>query len=391
MNNEPALASNFTQWCRDELFTADMIRASALMQEALDLHLVNVYRRLELPTLLSDAVSPQELVASLGYVDSADLTLEAMLERLASQFTFVEKSVSETGPRFRHVADVEEPGTSLEAIHAEMAELGDEFVAPLEFLDFGDEHFEYSLKDDPDFLDKILSGRESEHQELWFRATNTDPLQNAHGIMGAVAIDMLLERGRILEIGGGTGAGIRNLFRHLDRKSELDRVEHFLFTDISPKFIMSTRHEIRKDYPGVDTDWRFADLNEPLQEQKIEAASFDLVYAVNAAHVAKDIVAFLESCRSTLRPGGRVLFAERIRLTPRDMAPRELALNLSVYHRTAAIRNEDYRPMHCYLSPDNWLRVFELAGFSNAEVWPDIEALSDVFPHQYAAIVTATA
>jgi hypothetical protein len=71
------------------------------------------------------------------------------------------------------------------------------------------------------------------------------------------------------------------------------------------------------------------------------------------------------------------------------MAPRELALNLSIYHRTAAVRNDDYRPMHCYLSPDNWIRIFELAGFKNAEIWPDFAALGDQFPDQYAAVVTA--
>ncbi|MDJ0938979.1 MAG: class I SAM-dependent methyltransferase [Woeseiaceae bacterium] len=381
----------FTAWCRDELFTAELIEAADLMQQALDLHLVSIYEKLGFAELLSEPRSPGDVVDALGYVESADRTIEAVLERLASRFEFVVRSSDGATTQFSHAGEIPASPASLEDIHAAMAKLGDEYVASLEFLAFGEDKFEYALRDDPDFLDKILSGRESEYQELWFRATNTDPLQNVHGIMGAVAIDMLFDRGRILEIGGGTGNGIRNLFKHLAAKSELDRVESFVFTDISQKFIMTTRREIRTDYPDVDTEWRFADLNVALADQKIEPASVDLIYAVNAAHVAKDIVAFLESCRSTLKPGGRVLFAERIRLTPRDMAPRELALNLSIYHRTAAIRNDDYRPMHCYLSPENWVRVFELAGFSNAEVWPDIGALADAFPNQYAAIVTATA
>jgi hypothetical protein len=39
-----------------------------------------------------------------------------------------------------------------------------------------------------------------------------------------------------------------------------------------------------------------------------------------------------------------VAFAERMRAIPQDMAPRELTLNLSTYHRTAAIHNPAYRP-----------------------------------------------
>ena len=83
-----------------------------------------------------------------------------------------------------------------------------------------------------------------------------------------------------------------------------------------------------------------------------------------------------------------MLFAERVRLRPREMAPRELTLNLSVYHRTAAVRT-DYRPMHCYLAPEGWHRVFELAGFTSVSIWPDLEALAPEFPDQYAAVVIA--
>ncbi|MEL6301888.1 MAG: class I SAM-dependent methyltransferase [Pseudomonadota bacterium] len=385
------LRQDFTRWCVEDLFTPEMIEGAALLQEALDFHLLGLYRSLELTTELAAPTTPAALTESLGYVDSAFITLEAMLDRLSARFDFVTRTESDGTPSFQHTGAVATPPRDIADIAKDMAALGDEYVSPLEFLQFGADHWVRSLKDEPDFLDAILSGRESEFQELWFRATNTDPLQNVHGIMGAKAIDMLLPKGRILEIGGGTGNGIRNLFKHLAAKNELDRVEHYHFTDISAKFIMGTRHEIRADYPDVSTDWRFADLNNPLSEQKVPQGDFDLIYAVNAAHVAKDIVAFLKSCKETLKPGGRVLFAERIRLTPRDMAPRELSLNLSVYHRTAAIRNQDYRPVHCYLAPENWLRVFELAGFSQGEIWPDIESISGSFPDQYAAIVTAVA
>ena len=391
MTTNSAAREAFTAWCHDELFSEELIRATALMQEALDWHLLDIFKRLDLGAFLTDFTSPADLAANLGYVDSAAITMDAMLERLAAKYDFVEKDDSEDALRFRQVAPAPDAPRDLGKIRQQAAELNEEYLVTLEFLEFGNEKFEYSLKDDPEFLDRILSGREPEFADLWFRATNVDPLQNVHGIMGAVAIDMLFERGDILEIGGGTGNGIRNLFQHLSKKSDLSRVERYLFTDISQKFIMSTRREIRTDYPDVQTDWRFADLNVPLQEQKIEPGSVDLIYAVNAAHVAKDIVGFLRSCKETLRPGGRVLFAERIRLTARDMAPRELALNLSIYHRTAAIRNNAYRPMHCYLSPDNWLKVFAEAGFSDGDIWPNIGAMEDRFPDQYAAIVTAVA
>lgn len=382
---------DYTQWCKEQLFTEDLIDAARLLQRALDLHLLRIYDSLNLATSLQTATSPGDLAKQLGFTDTADITLDAMLERLSNKFDFLSKSTVGAERKYLHQGRVPSDRGELDHLRKQMQELGADYSSTLEFLQFGEDKFEYALKDDPEFLDRILSGREPEFEDLWFRATNVDPLQNVHGIMGAVAIDALFDRGDILEIGGGTGNGIRNLFSHFKQHEQLERIERYVFTDISQKFIMSTRREMRADYPEVACEWRFADLNVPLNEQKIPENSVDLIYAVNAAHVAKDIVAFLESCKRTLRPGGRVLFAERIRQTARDMAPRELALNLSIYHRTAAIRNDDYRPMHCYLSPDNWIKVFNAAGLTNAEVWPDLKALHDSFPDQYAAVVTAVA
>ena len=91
-----------------------------------------------------------------------------------------------------------------------------------------------------------------------------------------------------------------------------------------------------------------------------------------------------------LRPGGRVVFSERVRWIPDGMAPRELALNLSIYHRTAAERTEA-RTMHCYLSPAGWHRVLAQAGFEHIELLPDLDRLATRMPEPYAAVVTAVA
>jgi SAM-dependent methyltransferase len=168
----------------------------------------------------------------------------------------------------------------------------------------------------------------------------------------------------------------------------LSRLESYVFTDISLPFISGTKQQITKAYPAVKARWQYLDINKPFSRQKFRAESFDLIYGVNAAHVARDTVGFLRECRTTLRRGGKAVFAERIRRT-QEMAPRELTLNLSIYHRTAAVRSAVCRPMHAYLAPEHWLRVLDLAGFNKARVLPRVDALSDSFPSQYAAVVVA--
>lgn len=377
----------FTQWT-ECLFDQSMRRACFLIEEACDLHLTAVYRDLDLHGRFREPLSAAELARRLGFVESADITLDAMLWRLARHTGLVDAA---DGPKVRYGGwrPADDPAERLQVIEAELEALGEVYVAPLEFLAFGAEHFKRALGEDPEFMDRILSGREPAHAELWNRATNVDPLQDVHGIMAAEFITRTFEGGTVLEIGGGTGNGTRNLLSRLAEEDAVARIDNYIFSDISMRFIFETRKAIMDAYPDLPTDWRHIEINKPLTEQKIVPESVDLIFAINAAHVAKDIVAFLEQCRICLRPGGRVVFGERVREDPRMMAPRELALNLSIYHRTAAEKNASYRPAHCYLTRDNWHEVLDRAGLEHIDTPPDPEALGAILPDAYAAVVTA--
>jgi SAM-dependent methyltransferase len=381
--------SDFTLWCRDELFTPPMIRAASLLQHACNLHLLSLYRSLHFEKRLTRPTTASELAADLRFVESASIALEAMLLRLANRMAIVDADGSQEITHFTAIRDVADPLGQLEEVQQSFGELDDAYRAAIDFVNFGAQYFVYALRDEPDFMDKVLTGRDTRFLGLWFRATNEDPLQDVHGIMGARIVESLLEGGRILEIGGGTGNGTRHLLQSLAVNGGLGRIQSYLFTDVSMPFILRTRQQIKAAYPSVCTEWGLLDINKPFASQKISAESLDLIYGVNSAHVARDIVGFLRECRTTLREGGRLVFAERVRLRPLEMAPRELTLNLSTYHRTAAIRNPEYRPMHAYLSPAGWLRALELAGFSSAILEPNFDALSAVFPDQYASVVVA--
>lgn len=378
---------SFTGWCRDSVYTPTLRRGLMLANAACDLHIQDIYRRLGLHTLLQTPMTGDEVARWLEFVDTAGIAVDAMLQRLARRTDFV---VAEGEPRrYRAVKEPASVERRLADVREAVAALGDGYVAATEFLEFGARHFEVALRDDPDMFDRILSGRDPDNAALWFRATNTDPTQDVHGRMGAEALLALFDEGTVLELGGGTGNGIRHLLQRFDEEGELGRIDRYIFTDISLQFILGTRHEIAPKYPRLRTAWQYLDINEPFWPQKVPPASVDLIYAVNAAHVARDVVAMLSECRRTLRPGGRILFAERVRYNEGEMAPRELSLNLSVYHRTAAIRNPEYRPVHCYLAPRHWMRALELAGFEQAEILPDFRGLTPHVDDPYAAIVTA--
>ena len=378
---------NFEIWCREELFTLSMIRAAALLECACDLHLSQLYRSLHLASHLETAKTSSQLASELGYVESASIALEAMLLRLANRVGLVQVDFGYESPLFIAAHAGVDQSAKLESVRRDFAALGNGYATSMEFLDFGAQHFVRALRDDPSFMDRVLSGQEPSFLTLWQRATNEDPLQDAHGRMGAWLIDQIFDKGNVLEVGGGTGNGLRHLLRRFADKQCLSRLESYVFTDISLPFISSTKQQVTKAYPAVKAQWQYLDINKPFSRQKFRAESFDLIYGVNAAHVARDTVGFLRECRTTLRTGGKAVFAERIRRT-HEMAPRELTLNLSICHRTAAVRSA-CRPMHAYLAPEHWLRVLDLAGFNKARVLPQVDALSDSFSSQYAAVVVA--
>ena len=380
--------ADFTSWCRDELFTPEIRQATGLINRYCDLQLAGVYRDLGLGAILREPKKAADIAAELGFVDTASITLRDALRRLGERTGAVKVEGEPLDETFTHVEDPSDPADEIADVRAQVAALGADFTAATDFIDFGRESFVKSLKDDPDYMDKLLSGRMKEFAELWHRATNADPLQDLHGAMGARVLETILDGGTVLEIGGGTGNGARHLFGRLAEHGNLDKVGKYIFTDISMRFVLASKHEFGKKYPSVDWGWKFFDLNKGFAEQKIEPASVDVIYAVNAAHVAKDIVGFLKGCHEALRPGGHVVFAERIRMSQYEMAPREFTLNLSIYHRSAP-QKADYRPMHCYLHPDNWHAVMDKAGFSSCDVLPDVDGLKTEFPDQYAAVVVA--
>ena len=383
-------ATAFTQWCDRELYTPAIRQGTQILDLACDIHLMSLYRQLAFTQLLAAPRTARQLSDGLGFETSSHIALDAMLSRLAAQTGIV--SV-EPGPPARFQARAQPPDgkaelAELAALRRAMTELGPGYAAALEFLNFGCENFVTALRDEPSMMDRVLSGADAEHYQLWHRATNADPMQDLHGRMGAMAVAELFSGGTVLELGGGTGNGIRHLLEVFQARRMLDCIDRFLFTDVSPRFILVTRRAMREAFPSVPCEWKYLDMNKAFRGQGVEQESVDLVYGVNAAHIAKDIVAMLRECHAALRPGGRVAFAERVRKCPGEMVPRELTLNLSRYHRTAAQRDAEIRTAHGYLTPRCWLVALQRAGFQEAAIHPDLVVMDQVFPEHYAAVVT---
>lgn len=382
-------AERFESWARDELFQEEHRSGSEILEKSVDIHLELLFLELKLTEQLVQPTTARILGEMLGFTETGWIALDAMLMRLSIRHDFLTMTMQDDEPHYQALHAPKNRSEELEELRTRMSELGKNYEAPMEFLEFGVTHFTRSLRDDHTFMDRVLTGQESEFAETWHRATNTDPLQDVHGIMGAKALELLFENGSILEVGGGTGNGIRNNLHQLKLADKLPLLSKYVFTDVSMQLILGTRNEFKEKYPDTDCEWRLLDINKDFIEQRVEPNFASIVYGVNSAHIAKHTVDFLIECKRALKPGGIVVFSERIRRFEHDMAPREIVLNQSKYHRTAAQRDPEYRPTHAYLTREHWLRALELAGYKEFEVWPSTASLASYFPDQYAVVVVA--
>jgi ubiquinone/menaquinone biosynthesis C-methylase UbiE len=117
--------------------------------------------------------------------------------------------------------------------------------------------------------------------------------------VGARRQELLAQaRGRVLEIGGGTGANLPYYG---------PQVEELVITE--PEELMARRLE--KKLPGYPLPVRV--LHVPAEKLPFEDASFDFVVATLVLCTVDDLEQALEEARRVLKPGGRLLFLEHVR------------------------------------------------------------------------------
>ncbi|WP_397324696.1 amino acid adenylation domain-containing protein [Nostoc sp. 2RC] len=159
---------------------------------------------------------------------------------------------------------------------------------------------------------------------------------------------------RILEIGAGTGATTTTVLHHLEPFGNL--VGEYLYTDISPAFLVRAEKHLASKYPFLRT--QLFDVNQPLSKQGIAIGSFDLVIATNCIHATANIRRSLRNAKAALRGGG-VIFLNEITQT-------SLISHLTFGLLAGWWLAEDSElrvPGSPFLLAEDWKRVLQQEGF----------------------------
>jgi len=164
---------------------------------------------------------------------------------------------------------------------------------------------------------------------------------------------------RILEIGGGTGGTTATILPFLTA----GRVEYW-FTDVSELFLSRARHKFAA-YPFVR--YALCDLDRDFGEQGLRLGTFDLVFAANAIHAARDLEAALCRVQGLLSSGGSLVLLE----TTHHQSWFDMSTGLIEGWQHFA---DEGRREHPLLDVDRWRAVLDRTGFSDMAAFPAPES-----------------
>jgi NADPH:quinone reductase-like Zn-dependent oxidoreductase/3-oxoacyl-(acyl-carrier-protein) synthase/SAM-dependent methyltransferase/acyl carrier protein len=153
--------------------------------------------------------------------------------------------------------------------------------------------------------------------------------------------------GRVIEIGGGTGATTRAL------RAVLPDTTEYLFTDISPVFLAAAARE----FPGVRTAG--LDIARDPASQGMEPGGWDLVVAANVLHAAPNLVTAIRHAVRLLAPGGRLLLVEG------TGAQARLDITFGLTDEWSRQDDRVLRPTHPLVDGATWHRLLAEAGLQD--------------------------
>jgi SAM-dependent methyltransferase len=225
--------------------------------------------------------------------------------------------------------------------------------------------------------------------QLWLDYfSNANPIYAVNNHLAAHVAVRHLPPGplRVLEVGAGAGSGSEALLAALAAQERLPDVELYHFTEPSPFFRRRAERRFRATYP--DLPWQFGglDLDEEMPAETKGGDGYDLIYAVNVIHVARDLDRSLTRLRDALRPGGWLVAAESIRPHTGRTISTEMIFQILEDFWDVDL-DPERRPTPGFLTPEQWTRLFEDNGFLEVEVQPDHCRIREVYPRFCTGVV----
>lgn len=348
---------------------------------------IELVDRLGLADPLATGTTLDELMTARSFVPAGRPALDWILRRLASE-GLLERSSEGSTARYRRAEGWR--GADLEALRAIGLDLDPRNRPTLALLDAAAEAYPAILTGTITGEQALLSGA---RMQLWLDYfSNQNPVYALSNRLAAVAAANALPARsglRLLEVGAGAGSAAEALLEELERRNRLADVAEYRLTEPNPFLRRRAMRGLTVRFPSVTLRDAGLDIDVAPAEQGIEAESFDLVFAVNVLHVARRLRESLTGLRAALVPGGHLVAGECLRLFPDQAVSVELVFRLMRGFNEVELE-PGVRSSAGFLGHDEWPEALGAAGFTQAEVVPDLGTLRHHYTRFVAGAVRGT-
>jgi SAM-dependent methyltransferase len=219
--------------------------------------------------------------------------------------------------------------------------------------------------------------------ELWARYFDNRNLVYAvnNRVAAISAADRLPSSGElaVAEVGAGGGSGSLALVEQMAERGALKRVRSCQITEPSAFLRRRAERALRGAWPALPLRAMALDVDGDWSAQGIAPASLDLVFGVNVMHVARNLDRSLRGALGALRPGGWLVIGECLRPLPgQALWPEFIFRLLDGFNRVET--DPELRPTAGFLTPEQWLRALDAAGFVELAIEPDLRKIRDLYP-----------
>ncbi len=332
---------------------------------------------------------PRALNAELGFVPSFEIALTWILGRLAVAGCVDKRSV---GGVTEFCVTTPLPVAEVDAVRGKGICQDARNEATFALLDAAVQAYPRVARGEVSAEDALLS---AQHVGLWLAYfSNDNPTYAVNNAVTAVAlVDEIASRDanvRVLELGAGASSASVAFLEMIERRGLQERIAHFRISEPNAFFRRRGKRLLSKYAQQMPVQHDALDIDQSWQAQGVDEGDYDLVFAVNVLHVAKDLRRSLEFARNALAPQGRLVLGECLR--PHDEQPIWAELVFQVLASFIDVElHPTYRPNAGFLTHAQWRAALAASGFADVVVHPNPERIKAVYERFYTGAIVAKA
>ncbi len=377
----------FEKWYLNELFSSKIRDVWKLTDYYLLKLIFNILEESSIIQLLNSPISVNNIMEYKNYPKKVYSSIQWMLNRLALD-GYITKT--DNVNEILYYLTNKEMDFNLDEIKEKAFKMAPESVSAFNMLKLITDNYNDYLNGKKNGIEIIFSSENINITNEYYR---NNLFYNVHNIAGAKILNWEIDKRKnpvVLEVGGGLGGGTKEFLQQRYNESKNIFNFYYYFTDIANKMLRETKKEILKITDNIDNfNFQKLNFNNDLKEQGCKENSFDIIWGVNAIHVANDLRFTLNEFYKALKPGGTLIVCETVRPIGNQMIQQEILLNTIDDYWDVKI-DKEIRPRHGFMEWTNWIKALETIGFSNVKTVPDMKYLQEKYDNCYVAVIVGT-